>query len=113
MQMCIASQADLAAEEAAATEAALRKRGQNVDDMEASLGRQEVALGEAAAKLEERESALRSGQQALEQQQTQLRAAKLDSKELQVGLLGSLHSTLLPSLCHLNSGMVWARRMYV
>ena len=44
-------QADLAAEEAAATEAALRKRGQNVDDMEASIGRREAALGEAAAKL--------------------------------------------------------------
>ena len=39
-------QADLAAEEAAATEAALRKRGQNVDDMEASISRRETALGE-------------------------------------------------------------------
>lgn len=77
-------QADLAAEEAAATEAALRKRGQNVDDMEASISRREAALGEAATQLEQRESALRSSQQSLEQQQAQLQATRLESKEVQV-----------------------------
>ena len=86
-------QADLAAEEAAATEAALRKRSQNVDDMEASIGRREAALGEAATKVEQRESALRSNQQALEQQQAQLQATRLESKELQVCLAQPSHRT--------------------
>ena len=77
-------QADMAAEEAAATENALGQRQKALADMEASVERREVALGEAVGQLDKKTSTLHSAQQALEQEEARIQATGLEAKVLQV-----------------------------